>query len=335
MAVSGIMSERSAAENGEAVAMRLKGCGIVLLVLFIALGSVIKVPPLLVPREYTELLDAASRGDIKTIDHLLDAGLDVNAAYFEGIGDYFLSKRGTRNTALIFAAEYGQFGTIEHLLDRGADPWLLNSNFRGVFDKMAYQVSCFHSTHGIKILLGEEDYEPQKFKRCEEARRVLARLVLKCLEFPKNVPRVVACLSESAVLSGDAEVVRKVGLIAPGEIYTESLLDLAAALGYESVVVEILRSISDVAQLSHAAAEAITYGNTEVALIFVERGVSVDCQDRGGWTLLHLAASKGDAALVRQLLQRGAKTDIRNKSDKLAIDYANDGAIRRLLAQPQ
>ena len=344
------MPKGSAARNGADVAMRLKGCAIVLLVLFIALVGVIVVPPLLVPRQYTELLDAARDGDIQAIDRLLDAGIDVNAAYYEGLGRQF-SKRGTRNTALVIAARCGKLAAVDHLLDRGASPWLWNSSNSGPFGHLQVQTlaTCRCTLHGVERIRndGEGGTERKDFKRCAEARRVLAKLTLKGLEeYSKNKLRPVLYLREPAVYSGDAEVVRKVYLARPDEPFEEGpyahatdpfeagLFAHAAEQGDNAVVLEMVQHVSDVAALGRAAASAIEYGHADVALLLLDRGgVPSDIQDREGWTLLHLAASQDDAVLVRQLLERGARTDIRDKTDKLPIDYANDKTVRRLLAQ--
>ena len=344
MAVSGTRSEESAAENGADVAMRLKGCGIVLLVLFIAIAGVIVVPPLLVPRQYTELLDAARDGDIQAIDRLLDAGVDVNAAYYEGLGPYFegigphrLSRRATQNTALVIAARYGKLVAVDHLLDRGANPWIWNSNSVSAFDHMLLLLlgACDCAPHGAKRVYEGGDSECERLKRCAEVRSVYAKLVLKGLDLSKNERRAAFWLPRSAVYSGDAELVRKAASKVPGKVYQEGLLTYAAARGLNAIVAEMVQHISDVPQLSRAAASAITYGQADVALLLIDRGVAVDTQDRTGWTLLHVVASQGDATSVRQLLQRGARTDIRDKSNKLPIDYANDETVRRLLTQTQ
>jgi hypothetical protein len=56
------------------------------------------------------LIQAAGRGELKTIEYLLTDGADVNAANDHG------------ETALIRAASHGQAETINLLLERGADP---------------------------------------------------------------------------------------------------------------------------------------------------------------------------------------------------------------------
>jgi uncharacterized protein len=65
------------------------------------------------------------------------------------------------------------------------------------------------------------------------------------------------------------------------------------------------------------AAEAIATGNVALAL-----GADVNAAKKDGMTALHMVAEKGSDDLVKFLLANGAKLDVKDKSNRLAIDVA-------------
>ncbi len=67
-------------------------------------------------RRKTKLLEAASRGDLETVDRLLAKGLSVNTRDKHGM------------TPLMYAAAAGSYGVVRYLLKRGADANARNSN---------------------------------------------------------------------------------------------------------------------------------------------------------------------------------------------------------------
>ena len=334
MAVSETMSEESAVENGAAVAMNRKGCGIVLFVLFIALVGVIKIPPLLVPREYTELLDAAGRGDIETIDRLLDAGLDVNAAYYEGLGQY-LSKRGTWNTALIMAAQYGQSVAIEHLLDRGADPWIRNA----AVERLAISYFATEVVGGMPspCSLGPVATmsERKEIQRFELAKRAWARLVLRSLEESGGNKRRLAYIEQDVFLSGSVECLRKLASLGVDTASESRYIENAAWMGNYEIVAEYLHGATDPRVIYEAMTGAIRGGHTRIALLLLDAGANVNTLDAQRQTLLHIAVCQKDVNLVNELLKRGARTDITDVLGRRPIDIANDEALKQVLSQAQ
>ncbi|KAF4461322.1 NACHT and Ankyrin domain [Fusarium albosuccineum] len=53
---------------------------------------------------------------------------------------------------------------------------------------------------------------------------------------------------------------------------------------------------------------------------------------RSGWTALHLAAQEGKLGAVQKLLQHGAKTNMKDKHGKTAMDYAGDNGFAEVAA---
>ncbi len=108
-------------------------------------------------------------------------------------------------------------------------------------------------------------------------------------------------------------------------------LHLAGYFGYASVVVRLLR-----AGASHAARSTNAQGNTalhaaiagrrEIAAItaLLAAGSDVSAVDAQGYRPLHLAASRGDLALVELLMACGASRDVRTPDGKLAAELARE-----------
>jgi hypothetical protein len=61
---------------------------------------------------------------------------------------------------------------------------------------------------------------------------------------------------------------------------------------------------------------------TATPTIEVEVAPSIDAQGKGGQTQLHRAVIAGDLALVSELLQKGARTDIEDQVGMTALDRA-------------
>jgi uncharacterized protein len=108
-------------------------------------------------------------------------------------------------------------------------------------------------------------------------------------------------------------------------------LHLAAYFGYASAVVRLLR-----AGASHSARSTNAQGNTalhaaiagrrEMAAItaLLAAGSDASAIDAQGYQPLHLAASRGDQALVELLISCGASRDVRTTDGKLSADLARE-----------
>jgi uncharacterized protein len=108
-------------------------------------------------------------------------------------------------------------------------------------------------------------------------------------------------------------------------------LHLAGYFGYASIVVRLLR-----AGASHSARSTNAQGNTalhaaiagrrEMAAItaLLAAGSDASAIDAQGYRPLHLAASRGDQALVELLIACGATPDVRTADGKLAADLARE-----------
>jgi ankyrin repeat protein len=62
--------------------------------------------------------------------------------------------------------------------------------------------------------------------------------------------------------------------------------------------------------------------NDRMVLRIIDAGYAINAQDIYGQTILMVAAWRGRSHLVSQLLKRGAKTDIRDKVSRNALEWA-------------
>lgn len=72
-----------------------------------------------------------------------------------------------------------------------------------------------------------------------------------------------------------------------------------------------------------------------VEVLFTQPNVELNQQNKLGDTALHAAAWKGYADIVQLLLEKGARTDLRNNEKKLAFDMATNAACASLLKKKQ
>ncbi|MCR5878745.1 ankyrin repeat domain-containing protein [Phenylobacterium sp. J367] len=71
----------------------------------------------------------------------------------------------------------------------------------------------------------------------------------------------------------------------------------------------------------------------------LDAGQDIDMQNEEGWTALHVAAEDGNERMVRYLLARGARTDLKTTRGRTAYDVAEGysairAAIRAKMAAP-
>ena len=73
-------------------------------------------------------------------------------------------------------------------------------------------------------------------------------------------------------------------------------------------------------------------GHLECAKALLGAGADINKQNNGGWTpLMCAAALHGRIEVVRELLKRGAKKELKDKSGKTAYDLTSNEEIKALL----
>ena len=65
--------------------------------------------------------------------------------------------------------------------------------------------------------------------------------------------------------------------------------------------------------------------------MLIDKGANLDEVDDRGKTALMMAAELGHIEAVKELLQRGAKSEIKDKEGKFAVDNAANEEIKKLL----
>jgi ankyrin repeat protein len=122
----------------------------------------------------------------------------------------------------------------------------------------------------------------------------------------------------------------------------ESLLQLAATLGFISITEELLRENADANTKNNIGRMALSYaannGHEAVVRQLLEHQAEVNAKDNYGGTALHYAAGYGHEAVVRLLL--GHQADVNENDDDrgTALRYAAENgheAVVRLLLEHQ
>ena len=250
----------------------------------------------------------AARGDTESARTLLDAGADPNLKIPDWGG-----------TALIIASTMGQADIVEALLNKGADP-----NYRDNNSFTALHAAVRDSEYG-------ED-QAQRVRAVATAKVLLAHGVDVNARLHQEKPTVRA-LNELqfegatpiflAAEVNNLEVI-KVLVAAGGDpniptAYGTTALMVAAGAGTD---VQRARSIEERGMA------------VETARYLLDHGADVNAVGEFGWTPLHNAAYQGLTDVIELLIDRGAKTETKDKlgqtplSISLAILTKEAGAKR-------
>ncbi|MBI3050447.1 MAG: ankyrin repeat domain-containing protein [Acidobacteria bacterium] len=281
---------------------------------------------------YTPLLFAARAGDLASATLLVAAGADVNDT----------APYGT--SALVVAAHSGHGEVAQFLLDKGADP---NSILAGY---TALHAALLHKDEKLVAALLAKGASPNTpLLKSTPTRResvdfyfspgmVGATPLWLAARF--RSPKIMALLLERGA---DPQFVHHPTYFI-GRNYGDSrtllhegpttVVMAAAGLGGESPIfsVDRLARIAEGAPvdsqrrepLSPAEMEAITF---EAVRLAAERGVDVNAANADGNTALHTAAARGYNSVVKYLVDKGARLDVRNKKGQTPLAAATTGTL--------
>ena len=241
------------------------------------------------------LIRAASKGDIKRVEMLLDQKVNIDDQNILG------------NTALHMAARNDRLKVVLLLLDRGARTDITNklgntplhsvlTQYKGKhcnYDvKNTQEIIFWLERHGAKInALNNERQTPFY---CALWFEVDVLETLKKLgAHTKNSPGI-RCIPETSY----RKVVEKIG--PDGAWFPPLLLEKQKAL-------------------NEAFMHAAKRGDEKQVKIFLDKGADIDYQDLCGNTSLHLAALFDCVEVVSLLLMQQAKIDIQNEEGNTAL----------------
>jgi ankyrin repeat protein len=239
----------------------------------------------------TPLMYAAAVGSLETMKTILDAGADVNAAGSDGM------------TALMWAT--GDLAKVRLLVERGANvnakgtdgttTALVAAAQRGAADVVQYLLD--HKADPMAS--GDEGvalFQAAFTTPNGEVRRVLEKAGLT----PRHFSQIAPALTRVDYVDGDL-IDRYLAVGGPANMAIPMVTVKMPLLGYAAMVTD-----------------AITVAK------LLDRGADPNSPSSRGATPLMMAAASDhpDPAIVRMLLERGARVDARDDEGRTALDWA-------------
>ena len=251
---------------------------------------------------FTAFLFAAREGDIATAKVMLDAGVDFNQTDVD------------HGSGLVVSIMNKQYSFAKFLLDRGADP-----NVTDVMGRAALYAAIDMRNEDWSALPLRKQQDPMP--SIELVKAIVARGGNLNAKLTHNLPGRSGmdygdvALDEGttpfmrAARSGDAETMRV--LLQAGadpKLTTKdgnNALLFAAGIGYR---------------------DKQTKGSDEDALealkLCLDQGLDLNQSNGKGETALHGAANRGSDLLVKYLVERGARLDVKSKAGFTPLDIA-------------
>jgi ankyrin repeat protein len=247
-------------------------------------------------------------GSTADVRKLLDAGLDPNSATKSG---------GT--TALMMAAPDAD--KMKLLLDRGA-----NVNARSETKYTALMVAAqygIHSTPAIRLLLSRGADAAQS-----QGKPLFNADPLFLAAYSGNAEVLPDLLKAGASLNGEMTLIGTSNSDAISGAVRHAYLDVA------NVLVQLGAPVDRTDARITPLVKAVLGDQVEMARFLISKGADVNHVDGNGMTPLLYAASIdfGSPAMIDMLLKAGARTDMKTKEGKTALELAQRYNHTHLLA---
>ena len=257
----------------------------------------------------TPLLFAAREGALAGVRVLVKAGAELNLAEPDGI------------TPLIMAIINGHYDVAGFLLEAGADP-----NLADLWGRTAlYAAVDMHTL------------EPSTTRPAPKDVNALSGLDIARLALSKGAapdPRLKAATPGRGIPDGPDPLLRagttpfvraaKTGDVAAMRLLLEHGADPKAA------------TEQGVTALMAASGQGWRYGDSQIRAedalegvkLCVSLGLDVNAANKKGETALHGAADRGADSIVRYLLSRGARADVKDEKGHTPLEVARGGQVR-------
>ena len=237
-------------------------------------------------------------GTAADVKKLLDGGFDVNSATKSG---------GT--TALMMAAPDAEKMTL--LIDRGA-----NVNARSETKYTALMVAAqygIHSTPAVRLLLAHGADASQS-----QGKPLFNADPLFLAAYAGNAEVLPDLLKAGASLNGEMTLIGTSNSDAISGSVRHAYLDVA------DVLVQLGAPVDRTDARITPLVKAVLGDQVEMARFLISKGADVNHVDGNGMTPLLYAASIdfGSPAMIDMLLKAGARTDMKTKEGKTALELA-------------
>jgi len=253
----------------------------------------------------TALLFAARDGQLDAARALLDAGADVNAA-----------SAAEKTTPLVMAVSNGHYDLAKYLIERGADPNLAN-------------IQGLTALYGVlDVQWAGHSWFPNPVTAQEKTNYLELMKIL--LAAHADVNARLAKKTWFRTLAHDATWVDPAGATAFWRAAQATDLDAMKLLLAAGADPKISTTGGDsplmvAAGVGWGANFSVNAPNSWLPAVrqCLELGLDVNQVDNRGYTALHGAAYIGNNDLVKLLVEKGAKVDVKAKAGDSVADMAN------------
>ena len=290
------------------------------------------------------LIEAAKKGDYRTVRSLLEGGADIHAD----------DKKAGGGTALHYAAEKSHIPVIRLLIKKGAD---VNRGNRHKATPLMHGAEKGHTQvvnilldHGADIHAVEDSGNYNALMlACSRAKLSTVKMLLTRGANVHARDKFGATALHMGTYSNSPKYRLVKALLSHGAPVNvrdkrgRTPLGIAANLGFPSIAkmflalganANVREKASGNTPLHHVASGGRSrLQHTVMMGDLLDHGADIDAKNKVGMTPLMLASEKGYRDLINMLLQRGADAKARNNAGLSALDLAKKNRHPRAVAR--